>query len=248
MKNQCLIPWDTPYKAIVGGALFMGKSYISIGQNTAYFKKFDIFSLEDGTAIHQYMQDIEYPVKEAYQAYKNYSSLGILAYSRTFIIPVFQNMPEIPTALPGTTALSLVADAGKDMIISSSYKISGDYISGIQPGVSPEAFKSGFILGEGVTMTVNGDKIGTGTGIKFTKEGLTKIYTVVIRGDINGDSKVDVSDLLMIRNQILETTTLTPSQMIAANIDGQGGIQVGDLLNLRNGILGTYTISQENIK
>jgi|GEM_PF-2556050 len=248
MKNQCLIPWDTPYKAIVGGALFMGKSYISIGQNTAYFKKFDIFSLEDGTAIHQYMQDIEYPVKEAYQAYKNYSSLGILAYSRTFIIPVFQNMPEIPTALPGTTALSLVADAGKDMIISSSYKISGDYISGIQPGVSPEVFKSGFILGEGVTMTVNGDKIGTGTGIKFTKEGLTKIYTVVIRGDINGDSKVDVSDLLMIRNQILETTTLTPSQMIAANIDGQGGIQVGDLLNLRNGILGTYTISQENIK
>ncbi|MBR4881134.1 MAG: hypothetical protein IKU19_04330, partial [Clostridia bacterium] len=248
MKNQCLIPWDTPYKAIVGGALFMGKSYISIGQNTAYFKKFDVFSLEDGTAIHQYMQDIEYPVKEAYQAYKNYSSLGILAYSRTFIIPVFQNMPEIPVALPGTTALSLVADAGKDMIISSAYKISGDYISGIQPGVSLEAFKSGFVLGDGVTMTINGDKIGTSTAVKFTKEGLTKIYTVVIRGDINGDSEINVSDLLMIRNQILETTTLTPSQMIAANIDGQGGVEVGDLLNLRNGILGTYTISQENIK
>ena len=248
MKNQCLIPWNTPYKAIVGGALFMGKSYISIGQNTAYFKKFDIFSLEDGTAIHQYMQDIEYPVKEALQAYKNYSALGILAYSRTFIIPVYQNMPEIPTALPGTTALSLVADAGKDMILSSSYKMTGDYISGIQPGISLEAFKTGFILGQGVTMTVNGDKVGTGTTVVFTKEGLTKTYTVVIRGDINGDSKVDVSDLLMIRNQILDTTTLTPSQMIAANIDGQGGIEIVDLLNLRNGIIGTYTITQENIK
>ena len=38
---ETLRPWNTRYKAIVGGAAFIGSGYINIGQDTLYYEKFD---------------------------------------------------------------------------------------------------------------------------------------------------------------------------------------------------------------
>ena len=43
-----LLPWDTPEKAICGGALWIAKSYSEIGQDTLYFQKVDLIDNEDG--------------------------------------------------------------------------------------------------------------------------------------------------------------------------------------------------------
>ena len=248
MKEECMIPWNTPYKAIVGGAIFMGKSYISIGQNTAYFKRFDIFSMESGSSyLHQYMGDVEYPVKDGFQSYNTYSSLGILQQKKTFIIPVYKNMSQVQYALPGTTSMVLVSNPEDKPILQSSYRFSDDYITNVSPGTSLSGFKNGLILGQDAEMSIAGDDIGTGTVVKLTYKGETKEYRIVIRGDVNGDSQITITDLLMLRNHVLGTIELTPYQLTAANIDGDNEISMVDILKLRDGILGTYIISQEII-
>jgi beta-N-acetylglucosaminidase len=60
-ENQAkyLIPWNSPYRSIVGGAKFISQNYISRGQNTLYFQKFDVISNDDGLYKHQYMTNIQ---------------------------------------------------------------------------------------------------------------------------------------------------------------------------------------------
>lgn len=43
-KNKYLIPWNTKAKAITGGGIFIGSSYIHLGQDTVYLQKFHVTS------------------------------------------------------------------------------------------------------------------------------------------------------------------------------------------------------------
>lgn len=94
-KANFLIPWDTPAKAITGGAVFIGSSYISIGQYTLYLQKFDVNN-ERKTSLywHQYMTNCLAPYSESSSIYKAYNTSGVLNSSIAFVIPVYENMPE----------------------------------------------------------------------------------------------------------------------------------------------------------
>ena len=103
-----LRPWDTPNKAIVGGAMWIYYNYISAGQVTSYFKKYDVVydylvsigrTPEHANYIHQYMQNIAAPSSEATSTYRSYYKSELLDLSYTFYIPVYENMPE-KTELP----------------------------------------------------------------------------------------------------------------------------------------------------
>ncbi len=101
-------PWNTMDKAIRGGAKWIGSNYISLGQNTSYFKKWNVV-YNYNTSIknrysnynHQYMTNIQAPIKEANSTYKSYYNSGILNSSFVFYIPVYNNMPT-STSLPST--------------------------------------------------------------------------------------------------------------------------------------------------
>ncbi len=100
-------PWTTPEKAILGGAQFIYQNYLKSGQNTSYFKKWNVvynYAIKNGLSpsknyTHQYMQNIQAPRAEAYSTYKSYSSLGLLDMGFVFYIPVYKNMPA-STSLP----------------------------------------------------------------------------------------------------------------------------------------------------
>lgn len=246
MKQLCMIPWDSAYKAIVGGAIFMGKSYISIGQNTSYYKRFDVFSMVDGTYIHQYMQDIEYPVKEAFQAYNNYTSLGLVDHERNFVIPVYNNMPQDPPALPGTTPLTVTTPLqASAAITATSYNFTVKNITKIKPGTTVEQFKQNITLAEGAQITISNNTIGTGTSVKLFLDNASTEYKIVIRGDISGDGEINTVDMLILRDYILGTKKLSDEQLIAADVDGKNGITMADMLQFRNAMLDAYEISQE---
>ena len=105
-------PWNTEYRAIVGGAKWIAKNYISVGQDTSYFKKYNVvynYLKEKGEITnpyenftHHYMTNIMAPSSEARTTYKSYYTTGILDSTFVFYIPVFQNMPET-TTLPTKT-------------------------------------------------------------------------------------------------------------------------------------------------
>lgn len=100
-KDKYLIPWNTKEKAITGGAIFIGSSYINVGQNTIYLQKFDVNDDRNGTLFtHQYMTNVLAPYSESKSIYNGYQKSGLLDNEITFIIPVYNNMPNIPTDSP----------------------------------------------------------------------------------------------------------------------------------------------------
>ena len=84
--------WDTPYKAIVGGATFLSNEYINAGQDTLYLQKWDIFGPYYGN--HQYQQNIQAPSTESVTNYNGYANSSLLDNAFTFKIPVFSGIPE----------------------------------------------------------------------------------------------------------------------------------------------------------
>lgn len=92
-EELLLLPWTTPEKAICGGALWIARSYIEIGQDTLYFQKFDIVDNEDGMYNHQYAQNIAMANNEGVRYYTAYASQDMLDSSFVFIIPIYENLP-----------------------------------------------------------------------------------------------------------------------------------------------------------
>lgn len=100
-KDKYLIPWNTKEKAITGGGIFIGSSYINIGQNTIYLQKFDVNDDRGNDLFwHQYMTNVLAPYSESKSIYNGYQKIGLLDTSISFIIPVYNNMPNIPTQSP----------------------------------------------------------------------------------------------------------------------------------------------------
>ena len=90
-------PWNTPEKAIVGGALFYAQNYLATGQNTLYLKRFNV----QGSNMfkHQYMTNTAGAAEEGKslgKAYNDTMRAGILVFN----IPVYNGMPEIPCPMP----------------------------------------------------------------------------------------------------------------------------------------------------
>jgi beta-N-acetylglucosaminidase len=88
-------PWNTPKKAIIGGAKWIAAGYINAGQFTSYLKKFnvnpnasyDIFN-------HQYQTNVMAPFSEALTAQKSYWNANMQDLSFTFNIPVYEEMAD----------------------------------------------------------------------------------------------------------------------------------------------------------
>lgn len=89
--------WDSPYKCLVGSAQKIGAAYIHKGQNTTYYQKFNVAG--ENLYAHQYMSNINAPASESTIRYKR-ATPAELQNSITFIIPVYQEMPEAPSARP----------------------------------------------------------------------------------------------------------------------------------------------------
>ncbi|MDD3503116.1 MAG: dockerin type I domain-containing protein [Eubacteriales bacterium] len=99
--NKYLIPWNSPWRSIVGGALFIGCEYFDYKQDTLYFQKFDLINDEKyGVFWHQYMGNILAPFSEGKTNYNTYKSMNQLNGSFEFLIPVIAGIPEEPVSLP----------------------------------------------------------------------------------------------------------------------------------------------------
>ena len=92
--------WDTPYKCILGSAQQLGKNYIHKGQNTTYYQKFNVAG--ENLYNHQYMSNINAPTSES-KIRANKATKEEMEGGMTFIIPVYQEMPETSAPKPSET-------------------------------------------------------------------------------------------------------------------------------------------------
>lgn len=173
-------PWNTRYKALIGGAKMFGENYISIGQDTLYYKKFDYV----GTPYtHQYMTHIKAHASEANKTAKAYTEDVKSGTPLVFRIPVYKNMPEKACPLPTgdgspNNCLSTLAINGHNLTPTFS-KFTTEYSLVVDNSVSSVEVNA--------TAIVNSTKV-TGTGAYQLKEGSNTI-TITATAE-NGSARV----------------------------------------------------------
>ena len=93
--------WDTIEKCLIGGVDFIANGYITIGQDTMYFEKFDVIA--DTYYTHQYAQDVMYAQNQGEKLRRILEGIDATEYAYTFVIPLYENMPETACKRPSTT-------------------------------------------------------------------------------------------------------------------------------------------------
>ena len=91
--------WNTPYKALVGGAKVIASGYIQKEQDTLYLQKFDVTDGGNGYYDHQYMTNVFAPSNEAARMMSAYTD-EVMNSALVFYIPVYRNMPETACVKP----------------------------------------------------------------------------------------------------------------------------------------------------
>jgi hypothetical protein len=61
--------------------------------------------------------------------------------------------------------------------------------------------------------------------------------SVPLKGDVNGDGKVNQIDINFVEYYILQSITLTPDQFTAADVNGDRQVTITDLLQIEKIIL-----------
>lgn len=94
--------WTNPEIGIVEAAKWIGRNYISIGQNSLYLQKWDLI----GTPYeHQYMTNIQAAESEASTIANSYKSIfgNLSNTSFNFIIPMYKHIPATLSRYPSSS-------------------------------------------------------------------------------------------------------------------------------------------------
>ncbi|HEX3076106.1 MAG TPA: cadherin-like beta sandwich domain-containing protein [Lachnospiraceae bacterium] len=178
-----LIPWTSPYRSIVGGAMHIGSNYILRGQNTIYLEKFNMTPIS--TYSHQYMANVQAAASEASKTFSAYS--GMMDVPLVFSIPVFYNMPEKACGLPADRLnpnnwlQSLLVDG---YTLTPTFDPSLDQMYGliVDPATvsininATAASRTARVIGNGTVALNPGNNVVTITVI--AENGDTKTYTI----------------------------------------------------------------------
>ena len=180
-----LRPWNSRYKSINGSAKYIADKYVSVGQNTLYFQKFNVVNSKNGIYSHQYMSNIVAASYESARLKKAYSDLNT---KLIFRIPVYNNMPSAkcvkPTSdsNPNTYLSKLWVDGYSfttefSSVNSTYYLTVGSDVESVNIGA--EAVSSSSSVGGTGTYTLNSGENKIQVVCK-AQNGATKGYTIVI--------------------------------------------------------------------
>ena len=235
--------------AVTGGAKWTYNYYINVGQQTMYFNKFNFNPASTHSAsTHQYMTNVEAPVSEGKTLYNAYNSLGKLSLGFKFVIPVYSNTTAVidnsSQGATGDTSNNNTGLSPSTMVISSGYSLSGTTITNVKGNTSFDDF-SGKISSQGGSVEVysgnskiTSGSVGTGMTAKVTSSAGTTSFTIVVRGDVSGDGKVNTLDLLNVQKSLLGLKSLSGAYSTAGDVSGDGKVNTLDLLNIQKSILG----------
>ena len=232
--------WTNPYIAIVEGAKLIGNSYINMGQNTSYFFKFDvvvdkIIKVGEKASVdsknifwHQYMTNLMDPYSQSPSVFNMYAANGNLDANLNFIIPVYENMPNEIEDEPEEKILykideelktiQIVPDADLETILKeqnlTNYSITDS---------------------NGKTIEKKDEKIAT--GYKFNildtdNKTIKKTYTLIKKGDINGEGKVNSKDAIFVLRYYVDLEKISGEFLTAADVNNDGKVNSKDALSI----------------
>ena len=134
-------------------------------------------------------------------------------------------------------------------ITSSTYIVSGGYISKIPAGTTVNTLINGINEKQYIKVykgnaEVSGNtKVGTGIIVKLMDGSTVKqSVTVVVTGDTNGDGDISITDMIAVKAQILGKSKFEGAVAKAADTNGDNGISITDFIQIKAHILGKSKI------
>lgn len=91
---------------------------------------------------------------------------------------------------------------------------------------------------------IAGGTVATGMTITITTNGSTVNYSIVVRGDLNGDGKMSALDYVKIRNYLDGASSLSGAYLKSADTSGDGNVTALDYVKVRNHLDGKSAIVQ----
>lgn len=264
--------WTSPSKAIIGGSVKYSVNYINRGQDTYYYKNYNV--LHPNEITHQYAQNVADSVNSAKFLKKIYSNLK--DSKLYFRIPVYEDLPSKVSSLPEkSNKLNnyYFSDIKSENLTPSFNRYTYDYslstvgdtvITYKLPAGATLSSKKSFSLKKGQnvilvsvksqtgflnTYTFNVDAQKTGT-VSFSTNNVlddassenTSSSVSIIKGDCTGDEKITILDLANVRLHLLKIVTLKGDYLKGADTNGDNKVTIIDLANIRLHLLGILTI------
>lgn len=257
--------WDTRFKSLDGGAQLLAKNYISVGQDTLYFQKFNVVNASN-LYSHQYMGNLTAAYTEGRKLGQGYTDKQ---QAFVFRIPVYQSMPEQVSSFTATgnpnNYLKTLAVTGQTLTpvfngATTSYSLIVDNsVSSIKVSAAAVAATS-TVSGTGTASL----KVGSNTiSVKCkSQSGVSKTYKLtVVRQEGQQASSVPTSKTYTVGSKyitgiqpgtkaatVLKNLTATGATIKLVGADGKAKSTVaatGDTIQLYDGNgkkLSTYTI------
>ena len=259
-------PWTSVEKAITGGALFLGRSYISVGQDTLYTQKFNVTNTGN-LFSHQYMTNVQAPASECQTVYKAYANNNMLDSAMVFEIPVYYNLPEVKSVKPTyyghpNNWLKTLTVEGYTLTPTFGVNSTNNYSLIVRSDVTS-------IKVSATTVNSTASISGTGTislaegtnyiDIKVTAQnGNVRTYKLTVvrgsasagsttvtgqaKGDLNGDGKISTVDIVKVQRIIVGLDELNDTNRIVADINGDGKVSTIDVVKIQRHIVGLELI------
>lgn len=133
-------------------------------------------------------------------------------------------------------------------IATDAYVISDQYLRGIKLGTTPAQLQSALVPSELITIhkgsATTGELAATGMTVEYAVDGETiQSLTMVVTGDVNGDGKCSISDLVQINSHLLGRQKLGEAFLQAADINGDGKCTISDLVQINSHLLGRKALT-----
>lgn len=133
-----------------------------------------------------------------------------------------------------------------------AYTITNSYMTGLAASMDVDTLIANMKVTDGTVTVYKSDKemasgtVGTGCVVKISDDSgnVLEEYTVLIYGDINGDGKLSIADLLKTQKVLLDLETVSGAYSKASDVNKDGKISITDLLKIQKSLLGLETLTQ----
>ena len=111
-------------------------------------------------------------------------------------------------------------------------------------GTTARQLLAGLSPSDYITLPVQGEgPVGTGMAVTYARDGQTlQTLTTVVTGDLSGDGRVTITDMVRLQAHLLGKNTLTGAALQAADLNGDGQVTITDMIRLQAYLLGRGTI------
>ncbi|MBO4502008.1 MAG: SH3 domain-containing protein, partial [Clostridia bacterium] len=148
----------------------------------------------------------------------------------------------------GKYLANVSGDSGEYGLTDGSLTLTSSMLSGVKAETKASELLSAFtgevvLTGADGAPLAPGDTVGTGCKLLLQSGGETvSSVTVIVRGDVSGNGKIDSTDYAMVKRSFLGNYELNEFELAAALVSGRSYITVTDYAMIKRTFLGTYNL------